>query len=224
MHILTPHGPRPVQAMIFDMDGTMIDSRDLHLEAWLQLARRLDAPADGIEQTLIRTFGQTNARIIPQLTERAMSETEIESFSLEKEALFREVAKGRVQLIGGLRELLDRSAQAGVLLGIASSAPLANIEFMLEEFGLRKLFASISHSGRVRSGKPHPETMLVAARDLHVAPPRCIVFEDAAVGLEAARRGGMIPVAIETHPNEALAEWAEIVSRDFHAVLPLLWG
>jgi len=223
LQLLTPHGPRPVQAMLFDMDGTMADSRPFHLEAWERMAQRLRPGADRAA-VVRRTFGLSNRQIVPLLAAHPMSLEQIDALSEEKEALYRGLARGRVRPIPGLGDLAVRATQCGVRLGVASSAIEANVRFILEEFGLAPYFAAVAHAGRVRKGKPDPETVLLAANDLGAPPARCVVFEDAPAGLEAARRAGMIAVAIQTHPQPGLADWAELLAGDFRDILDCLRG
>lgn len=221
--LMTPSGPRPIAAMLFDMDGTMADSRPFHLEAWAEMAGRL-APDCDTAEVLNRTFGLSNRQIIPQLVDREMSVKEIDALSEQKEALYRRMAGGRVRPVDGLHDLVKRAASSAVGLAVASSALEANVRFVLEDFELERYFASVVHTGRVRYGKPDPETFLTAARDLGVSPSLCVVFEDARAGLEGARRAGMTAVAVDIDGGRDFSPWADLVVRDFVEVLPLLRG
>ncbi|MCX7015217.1 MAG: HAD-IA family hydrolase [Candidatus Sumerlaeota bacterium] len=223
LQLLTPRGPRPVQAMLFDMDGTMADTRDFHLEAWKALAERIGRGLDA-DDILRRTFGQTNRHIIPLLVPDPMPLAEIDALSDEKERIYRELARGRLQPIPGLLDLVSRAHAAGVRLAVASSGNEANVRFILQEFRLERLFTGIAHAGRIRRGKPDPEIMLVAANDLRAAPSLCVVFEDAPAGLESARRAGMIAVGVETYADRDLSEWADLRVPDFREVLARLVG
>jgi beta-phosphoglucomutase family hydrolase len=222
--LITPNGPVLVEAMLFDIDGTMVDSRPFHLDAWSRMARRLSLSGPEVDEVLKRTFGQTNEDLIPQLTDKELTPDEIEALSKEKEALYRELAKGNLRTIAGLRELLIRASQSDVRLAVASSGIEPNCRFVLKEFGLERYFAALVHGDMVRKGKPDPEAFLLAANQLGVDPSRCVVFEDAPQGLEAARRAGMTAVAIETHPKDELRDWAHMLAPDFHAVLGCLRG
>ncbi len=222
--LLTPNGPILVEAMLFDIDGTMVDSRPFHLEAWSKMAKRLSLNGPKVDEVLKRTFGQTNEDLIPQLTDKELTPEEIESLSKEKEALYRELAKGKLQMIPGLKELVTWACQSDVRLAVASSGIEPNCRFALNEFGLERYFAGLVHGDMVRRGKPDPEAFLLAASELGASPSRCVVFEDAPQGLEAARRAGMTAVAIETHPKDELRQWAHMLAPDFHSVLRCLAG
>ena len=222
--LLTPNGPVLVEAMLFDIDGTMVDSRPFHLDAWGEMAERLSLSGSEVDDVLKRTFGQTNEDLIPQLTDKDLSPGEIETLSKEKEALYRELAGGKLQIIPGLKELIARACQSDVRLAVASSGIEPNCRFALKEFNLERYFAALVHGDMVRRGKPDPEAFLLASNQLGVDPSRCVVFEDAPQGLEAARRAGMTAVAIETHPKDELREWAHMLAPDFVSVLRWLEG
>jgi beta-phosphoglucomutase family hydrolase len=219
--LMTPDGPRPCDAMLFDMDGTMVDSRPFHLQAWEELSDRL-WPGEDRSEIFRQTFGLSNRAIIPQLGGPEMTAERVEALSEEKEALYRRLAAGNLEVIPGLEEVVRLAVQAGVGLAVASSAPEANVRFVLEELGMERDFDTTVFDGCVQHGKPAPDTFLLAAERLGVDPARCIVFEDAPAGLEGARRAGMIVVGIQTHFGQSLEEWADLLAPDFRAVFERL--
>ena len=116
------------------------------------------------------------------------------------------MARGQIALMEGVRELLDALTAAGVLLAIGSSGPLPNLELTIAACGLTGRFAAIASLEDIRRGKPDPEVFLVAAAKAGAAPGRSVVFEDAPVGIRAAKAAGMLAVGVATtHPAEALA-------------------
>ena len=181
---------------IFDHDGVLVDSLEMHQAAWLDLGRREDLE---ITHEFIReTFGMTNPSIFEKLKGGSISEAEIARLGDLKEACYRESARGRIALMAGVRELLDGLTAAGVRLAIGTSGVLPNMELTVEEAELSGRFAAIASLEDIRRGKPDPEVFLVAARKAGVEPSRSVVFEDAVVGIQAAKAAGMYAVGVGT--------------------------
>lgn len=182
---------------IFDWDGVIIDSSALHEESWERLARELKRTLP--EGHFKRGFGMKNEVIIPRLLDWTTDEPEITRISLRKEALYRELVVERgLRPLPGVADWLARLADAGVPCVIGSSTHRANIELSLEAIGLAGAFDDIVSAEDVSHGKPDPEVFLTAARKIDRPPEKCVVFEDAHVGIEAARRAGMRVIAIAT--------------------------
>jgi HAD superfamily hydrolase (TIGR01509 family) len=153
-----------------------------------------------------QTFGQRNdailRRFIPDTTDE-----QIAAWSERKEALYRQLAAGKLTPLKGAKELVRALKGAGFRLAIASSTPRQNIAFALEQIGMADVFDALVGAEDVTKGKPDPEVFLTAAKRLGVPPERCIVFEDAIAGVIAAKRGGMKCVAVTTtNPRDALVE------------------
>lgn len=204
----------PRYGVIFDWDGVIIDSSRHHEQSWERLAHEIGKllPAGHF----LRGFGKKNEWIIPNLLEWSRDPEDIRRLSLRKEALYREiVAEIGIEALPGVREFLRRLQDAGVKTCIGSSSHRLNIVAVLARLGLESAFGGIVSSEDVVEGKPHPDVFLKAARVIGLPPARCVVFEDAFVGLEAARAGGMKAVAVATtHPGSDLVGRADrIVDR-----------
>lgn len=190
---------------IFDHDGVLVDSYQLHLNAWIELGRRTGLPFS--PEFVHRTFGMTNPMIFHALMGDRLDAAEVARLGDLKEECYREEARSRVSLMPGVQDLLDRLTDAGVALAIGSSAPRANLELTVEACGLTGRFAAIASLEDISRGKPDPEVFLTAARKAEVEPRRSIVFEDAIVGVQAARAAGMVAVGVATtHPVDPLLE------------------
>lgn len=194
------------RAAIWDLDGTLVDTAELHYAAWQALCREL-----GHELTRTdfhSTFGLRNPEILDYLFgPRHFTTREIEQLGLRKEELYRAAARNGVELLPGVRPLLEQLQSAGFRQAIGSSAPLANIDLILELTGTRQFFQAVASAEDTQRGKPDPQVFLVAAAKLGVEPIRCIVFEDAPAGVQAARNGGMKCIAVRFaghHPEAAL--------------------
>jgi beta-phosphoglucomutase family hydrolase len=194
---------------IFDWDGVIIDSSAQHERSWELLAAERQLPLP--EGHFKRGFGKKNEVIIPDLG-WATDAAEVHALGLRKEALYRElVRRDGVTPLPGARALLEALRDAGVPCAVGSSTHRENIETIFDATGLRPLFAAIVTGEDVTHGKPEPDVFLVGAERLGLPAGRCVVFEDAFVGIEAAHAGGMKCVAVATtNPLEALIPRAEI--------------
>lgn len=187
----TPH----TKAVIFDLDGVLVDTGEFHKQAWQDLAER-----EGFSLTdefFYRTFGMQNDQIIPQLVEDITPDT-LERMSTWKETRFRELIRGRLTLLDGALTLLENLKAEAFQLAVGSSAPKINMEFMLTETGVYHHFDALVCGEDVQHGKPAPDTFLKAAEKLHIFPHRCVVVEDAVQGIQAAHSAGMPVVAVTT--------------------------
>jgi HAD superfamily hydrolase (TIGR01509 family) len=199
--------------IIFDWDGVIIDSSRQHEESWERLAaeERRALPANHFKLG----FGRKNEWIIPHLLHWTDDPGEIRRLSLRKEALYRTIVVERgLHALPGVPEFIARLRAAGVPYAVGSSTHRENILTILGVTGLAGLFSELVTAEDVTHGKPHPEVFLKAAEKLRREPARCIVFEDALAGIEAARAGGMKVVGVATtHPAEALGMTDRVVRR-----------
>jgi beta-phosphoglucomutase len=194
-----------VYLAIFDHDGVLVDSLELHTQAWVKMGERsgLKFPPRFIHET----FGMTNPSIFRKLLGDQIGDHDIQSYSDLKEECYRAVARGNIQLMDGVRDVLDALTAQGVKLAIGSSGVLPNLELTVIECGLPGRFAAIASLEDITHGKPDPEVFLVAARKVGTLPRRSVVFEDAVVGIQAAKAAGMYAVGVmTTHPEAALKD------------------
>lgn len=198
-------------AVIFDLDGVLVDSAEPHRQSWRALGREL-----GIEvrdEDFLRLFGRTSRDIVPQLFGADLSPEEIRGLGQRKEALYRGLIRGRVPAMPGAAEAVRRCCDAGCRLAIGSSTPRANIDLALDGLGVAALFDAIVSGDEVSRGKPDPEVFLTAAARLGIEPHRCLVVEDAPAGIQAALAGGMQAVALcSTHPAGDFPAGAQIIT------------
>ena len=213
---------RRVAGVVFDIDGTLLDNMPFHIEAFEAFTAAHQLPPLTLEMRKWMD-GRRNSDIFPRLFERALSEDEIATLSLEKESGYRRLSKGRLQPLSGLLRLLDALDRARVPVALATSAPRENVEHTLHELGMADRLAVIARSDEVPHGKPEPDVFLEAARKLGVTAADCVAFEDAPMGLVAAGRAGMTCVAVTTsYPPEILGTTdppPAIVVPDFETLI-----
>ena len=193
------------RALIFDMDGTMVDSMPAHARSWEVFTRRHNI-ALGVDEVLEKTTGRTGVECIRVLMGDDMPEDEAVTLINEKEALYRGFFAEDFREVAGFAEFARRAAGQGLKLAVATAGDKNNIAFALERLQLARAPDAIVGGDEGIAGKPQPDLFLEAARRIAMPPAQCIVFEDAPFGIEAARRAGMRAVAIcSTHDADELA-------------------
>lgn len=210
------------RAVIWDMDGTLVDTAELHFQAWQEVCR--EHGRDFTRDDFAATFGRRNPEIIKHLFGDRFSEKEMTAFGDDKEERYRAAARRSVELLPGAWALLEGLAADGFRQAIGSSAPRANLELILERTGIGRFLGAVASAEDTTRGKPDPQVFLVAAAKLGVAPGRCVVFEDAPAGVEAARAGGMRCVGVRFvahHSEEALYNaGADLVVSSLEEITP----
>jgi len=193
------------RAVIFDVDGVLVDSYRAHFEAWKRVGRRAGRPIG--EDTFASLFGRRNREILRLLWGDVLTEAQAEELAQWKEVQYREVLRTDFRPMDGAAELVDALKAAGFLLAVGSSGPPENIRMALEGLGRAGRFDAIVTGTDVQAGKPDPEVFLKASAKLGVEPRSSAVVEDSTAGIEAAVRAGMTPIAlVGTATREALAQ------------------
>ena len=205
-----------VKAVIWDMDGVITDTAPYHLKAWQGVFQKRGA--NFTEENFRHSFGQRNDTIIRNALGKEVSQDEIDVIANEKEESFRRRIRQNLKPLPGAIKLIKSLAKGGVKLALASSAPIANIQLLTRGLGIDNYFASIICDQDVTEGKPNPQVFLLAAQRLGLEPKDCIVIEDAVAGVSAAKRAGMLCLAItNTHPRASLTE-ADLVVNTLEEV------
>jgi HAD superfamily hydrolase (TIGR01509 family) len=201
----TNHIPR---AVIWDLDGTLIDSHGAHHRAWAQVTSEYGIPFS--QQKFEQTFGMHNHAVLSLWLGDRWTQALEDEIAARKEQLYRAAAVEDVGLFPGALHWLETLKRAGWRQGLGSSAPWANIDALLEPLALDG-YLEVVRSGENFPSKPDPALFLDVARALGVKPARCVVVEDAPSGVEAARRGGMRAVGVATtHEAEKLGDADEV--------------
>jgi beta-phosphoglucomutase len=208
------------KAAIWDVDGTLVDTAELHFQAWQAVCR--EQGRDFGRADFAATFGQRNPEIIRQLFGDRFNTEEIAALGDRKEVLYRSAAGKGVDLLPGVRALVEDLHRDGFVQAIGSSAPHANLELILRLTGIAGFFAVVVGSEDTQRGKPDPQVFLTAAQRLGVPTERCVVFEDAVAGVQAARAGGMKCVAVRCvghHSKDSLRQaGADMVAETLEQV------
>ena len=215
-------GKEKEQAVIFDMDGVLVDSYQAHFESWREIAE-----ADGLvvtEAEFAATFGRTSREIVACLWgEGRFDDAQVDELDRRKEAAYRRIVEASFPAMAGASELLRTLRTTGFRLAVGSSGPPENVALVLDRLGAAELFHAIVTGKDVTRGKPDPEVFLIAAKRLGVAPADCVVIEDAPAGIEAAHAAGMAGIGLTSTgrtPEDLVA--ADVIVGSLTEVTPQL--
>jgi len=198
------------KGFIFDLDGVIVDSTEIHSEVWKRYLEPFGIDSSGIRE---RMHGRRNDEIVRDLFGDGLSEEAIHAHGAAKEALYREMMLPQLErrLVPGIREFLARYEE--IPMAVASNAEPANVSAIVEGAGLRRWFRAVVDGHQVDRPKPWPDVYCKAAKLLGVDSEDCIVFEDSAAGVEAARRAGARVVGIATTCSQLAG--VDLMVRDF---------
>ena len=191
-------------AVIFDMDGVIVHTNPYHSLAFREFfsSRNLAPTDEGFSQHM---FGKSNSYILSHFLQRTIQGEELRMLEDEKESLFRKIYEAHIDPINGIVAFIDDLHANHAKLGVATSAPLANLDLILSKIPLRGKMGSIMASENVTKHKPDPEVYLTSARNLGVRPEQCVVFEDSFSGVSAGLNAGMKVVGVLTsHTDDEL--------------------
>ncbi len=206
-----------MRGIIWDLDGTLIDSQEAHFRAWSAITRAYDIPFN--REIFLATFGQNNNLLLREwLGARWTSELAAE-IANRKEQTYRREAQGRIKVYAGAVRWLEAMRRAGWRQALGTSAPWANVDAILDALDWRDYFDAIS-SGENLPSKPDPIVFLNAAHEMDIDPARCVVVEDAPAGVEGAQRAGMRAVALTTTKPAEAFNGADVVAPSLEALPP----
>lgn len=194
------------QAVIWDLDGTLINSVDYHWQAWRDVMQAENFSFTW--QQFVADFGKRNDEILRGYFGADFSDREIARLSLAKEESYRARIRSQgLDLLPGARHWLERLQTDGWQQALGTSAPRGNIDAVFAATGIEKYFAAVMSSEEVKQGKPAPDVFLVAAERMQMAPAQCIVVEDAPAGVLAGKHAGMLTVGVLTTHEELSADY-----------------
>lgn len=205
-------------AVIFDVDGVLIDSYQAHFKSWLQMFG--EHGESFTEEQFRKTFGRTSRDIIAALHGNDLTIAEMDAWDDRKEALYREIIRQEFPANDGAGELLDALHSAGFQLAVGSSGPPENIALTLECLGRAPMFGAVVTRVDVTRGKPDPQVFQIAGERLGVTSEQCVVVEDAPAGIEAANRAGMASVALTGTATRGELSQARLVVDSLRELTP----
>lgn len=206
-------------AVIFDVDGVLVDSYEAHRAAFMQLADKLNTKFT--DEDFTESFGRTSRDILRTWFDPEMSDADVALHDGEKEAAYRALVTHDFPAMSGAVELIDQLHAAGFKQAMGSSGPPENVELANTKLGRAHAFGALVTGMDVTHGKPDPEVFLVAAERLGTSPRHCCVIEDAPAGIQAARAAGMAAIGLTSRGRtqaELLAAQADLVVSDLRAL------
>jgi beta-phosphoglucomutase len=207
-------------AVIFDMDGVLVDTYHAHYQSWLMMAERENLHFT--EAEFAPTFGRTSREIIAHFWgDGRYDDAEIAALDAQKEAAFRQLIAQNFPAMPGAKELLAALHENGFRLAVGSSGPPENVAMVVEKLAAQNLFGAVVTGMDVTRGKPDPQVFLLAAQRLGVPPARCVVVEDARPGIEAAHAAGMKAVGlVSTGRTRAELAAADLLAATLEELSP----
>jgi len=202
-------------AIIWDMDGVLVDTGTYHFESWVKTFDQLGIPFS--EEQFRATFGMNNAGILEIICGKKLPPAQEQRLGDFKEEVFREAIKGKATLLPGIENALKNFSEWNLKQAIASSAPPKNIEVLVKELEIGKYFDALV-SGFDIPGKPDPGVFLKAARQVGVSPGNCIVIEDAVAGVAGAKNAGMKCIAVTTTNTAQALSKADLIFEDLEGL------
>lgn len=204
------------KAVIFDMDGVLVNNNPWHIQAWITFAQKygLSITPEEVETH----FGNTNRDYLTFLFGKELPPDEVNKLAEEKEQIYRSLSEKFIQPLNGLIHFLHELKKYRFGIALATGGPLSNVQFIMDKLKSRHLFDVYVYDSMVKRGKPDPELFLKAAELLGAEPQNCVVFEDSVHGIEAAIRASMIPIGINTSGKREKLKNASLVVNDFSEI------
>ncbi len=201
-------------AVLFDMDGVIVDTNPAHKKAILQFCDTYNKRLSDDEMKKY-IWGRTNKEWIRHLFGEDISDAQLKIYADEKEQLFRDIYEPDARLLNGLTAFLNMLEEHNIPKAIGTSAPRANVDFVFKHTGIEKYFNTVLDETYVTIGKPNPEIYLKAAKALNFHPADCIVIEDSLAGVESGKRAGCKVIGITTTHSDAELSHADLTAADF---------
>ena len=209
-------------AVIFDVDGVLVNSYQAHFDSWVKLFAELEYEYS--EEEFRAGFGRTSAEILDEWSQEhhaGFDARQIGELDDRKEKYYRDVICQNFLPIDGAAELIDALHEANCLLGIGSSGPPENVQVVIDRLDRAERFGAVISRVDVQRGKPDPEVFLLGAQRLNVNPGRCIVIEDAAAGIVAANAAGMASIGLTGTTTRQRLAAANLVVDSLRELTPL---
>jgi beta-phosphoglucomutase len=204
-------------AVLFDMDGVIVDNYKYHIEAWKLFCHRYRVNIT--DEQIVSRFGNNNSDYLGFIFNQQLTADELYSLSEEKEEIYRELYALTIQPVKGLVDFLEMLKSKNIKTAVATSAPVSNLFFVLDKLRLHPYFDALVDGQSVKRGKPYPDIYLKAAEKLKVKPENCIVIEDSLFGIESGKRAGMKVIGLTTtHTADHLNGKADLVVKDFNPI------
>lgn len=201
-------------AVIFDLDGTIVDNKKFHIKAWVEFCRRhgVFITEEDFEK---KGFGGSNKDYLREFLNMEISDEDDFRLGEEKEQIYRKLYTPYLKPIKGVIEFIKALKNSNIKTAIASMAPTSNVIFVLNELKIKEDFDVIVDYYQVKKGKPDPEIFLKAVEKLNISPKKCVIIEDSKTGIKAGKNAGMKVIGVETYHNGIELKEADVTIKNF---------
>ena len=197
------------RAFLFDLDGTLIDNMEYHIQAWQELFADMGYHWS-LPEVKLKVYGK-NQEMFPRIFGNKYTQEEMDAFILQKEKRYLDLYGPKINFIAGVTDFVAAAKEANIKLGIATAGPKIIVDFAIEALNLYHYFDTIVHGDMVKQSKPHAETYLTTAALLQTEINNCLVFEDAPVGVASAANAGMSAIVVlSTHQKIEFEPFANV--------------
>lgn len=202
-------------AVIFDMDGVLVENTDFHVDSWLMTYKKHGKILT--REEILPYFGASNKIFVSHFL-GIEDDASVAVIAKEKEELYRQIFNDHIRIPNGLKNLLDELKKKNIPTGVATSAPRVNLDFVLDKLQIRDYFQVLVDESKIKKAKPDPSIYLKAAEELKVMPKNCVVFEDSINGIKSGKSAGMKVIGITTSfPAETIKN-ADFIINSFHDI------
>jgi beta-phosphoglucomutase len=206
-----------LKAVLFDIDGTLMDNNEYHKMAWMQYLQQQGKKMSD-KEFKENVSGRTNLDAVQRIYGKDMNDEEASKYYLAKEEIYRKLYQPYISPIHGLLEFLKDLEEHGIVMAIATSGIQVNIDFMFEHLPIKQYFKAIIQSKDITKGKPDGEIFAKAAEAVGFPAKNCIVFEDSLAGVKAAKNAGIKVVALTTSETEKDLKKADLVIKNYNEI------
>ncbi|UOQ54475.1 HAD family hydrolase [Hymenobacter cellulosivorans] len=210
---------QPPYALIFDMDGVLVDNTPYQAKAF-QLLFREHGLTTNARQLLKRLNGMPATNILKTVFRHPVPDKQLKEYASQREFLYRVLYWDKRREMPGLSEFLQAARAAGFNIGLGTGSPPETISYIIDHLDLRQYFDVVTGKDDVEKGKPHADTFSVVAQKLGVPPERCVVFEDALLGEQAAYKAKMRCIGVSSGLKPEQFQAPLRVIRDFRDITP----
>lgn len=207
-----------MNAVIFDIDGVLIDSFQAHFKSWKKMGSEYNKIVT--ETMFVETFGRTSREVIREWWGDTLPIYQAASMNERKEKIYRDILKENFPLMDGAMDLIDSIHQSGFAMAIGSSGPPLNVELVLKTLDPLSRFSAVVSGADVNLGKPDPQVFQVAADRLGINPKSCAVIEDSPAGIAAAVAAGMTSIALVGTVSADVLTEADLVVQSLREITP----
>ena len=193
-----------LKAIIFDLDGTLVDSLPYHHESWRIFFKKNNIEENDFDEIYKNYKGGGTLELMTSVFGDIYTKDELEKMSDDKEVIFRDIYRSKIFPINGLRKFLDNLKKNNILLSIGSNAIRKNVLMTIEELGITKYFNSIICGDEVSKGKPDPEMYIKTLSNLKVNKNECIIFEDSIEGVTAAKNANIKAIGVTSSQSSEI--------------------